>query len=145
GLSLDDVVDLTAVVSEVLDAEASFGDAPFTLEVTSRGVDRPLTAARHWRRSRGRRVEVRMGDETIVGRIGALDESGGATSVQLVIPGKPAPTVREIAIDDVERAVVQVEFGKPDPRETALAGGQGAADGEAGRNGSGTAAKENDK
>lgn len=153
GVSLDDIVDLTGIVSEELDAESSFGEAPYTLEVTSRGVDRPLTQPRHWRRSRGRRAEVHIGDEKIIGRIGALDEDHTPVTVQLVIPGKPAPTVREIVIDDVDHAVAQVEFSKPDPREAALAGGSATADDgrdeagrdNTGRDDSGTAAKEKDK
>lgn len=146
GLSLDDVVELTGTVSSVLDAEPEMGRSPYTLEVTSRGVDRPLTLPRHWRRARGRRVDVRTGDETVVGRVGALDSAREPAVVELVVPGKSGPTVREIALDAVDRAVVQVEFSKPDPREIALSGT--AADTEhAGPQGAapGAAAKEKDK
>lgn len=146
GLSLDDVVELTGTVSSVLDAEPEMGRSPYTLEVTSRGVDRPLTLPRHWRRARGRRVEISTGQETVVGRVGVLDAVHEPAVVEIVVPGKPGPTVREIELDAVERAVVQVEFGKPDPREIALSGP--AADTEhAGRRGTapGAAAKETDK
>lgn len=141
GLSLDDVVDLTAVASEVLDADESLGASPYTLEVTSRGVDRPLTLQRHWRRARGRRVEATIGDETLPARIGALNEDAVPASVQLVVRTKRGPAIREVPLRDVERAVVQVEFSRPDAREIALSG---AAPGGAGAAATG-AAKETDK
>ena len=58
GVTLDDVADATKKVSEVLDASDVMGEQPYTLEVTSRGVDRPLTLPRHWRRNADRLVKV---------------------------------------------------------------------------------------
>ncbi|QDQ97671.1 ribosome maturation factor RimP [Tomitella fengzijianii] len=142
GLSLDDVVEFTDVVSGILDG-ADAGYSPYTLEVTSRGVDRPLTLPRHWRRARGRRAEVRTGEETLVGRVGALDTRSHPAVVDLVIPGRAGPAVRQIPLDRVDSAVVQVEFSKPDPREIALSGGP-APEGPQ-RAVPGIAAKEKDK
>ena len=60
GISLDEVAAVSRAVTEVLDARDTelFGDSPYVLEVTSPGVDRPLTEPRHWRRAVGRLVEV---------------------------------------------------------------------------------------
>ena len=58
GVTLDDVADATREVSRVLDDSDVMGEQPYTLEVTSRGVDRPLTLPRHWRRNVGRLVKV---------------------------------------------------------------------------------------
>ena len=70
GVTLDDVADATRTVSEVLDASDVMGEMPYTLEVTSRGVDRPLTLPRHWRRNADRLVKVTTTDgETVTGRI----------------------------------------------------------------------------
>ncbi len=44
-------------------------------------------------------------------------------SVAVVIGGRGGPTVREIALGDVQKAVVQVEFSKPSEAELELAGG----------------------
>ncbi len=146
GLALDAVVTLRRSVSELLDAEKSFGEAPYTLEVTSPGVSRPLTEPRHWRRAQGRKVEVELaggeaGDETIIARIGRLhavvsgdgdgsgDGEGVGPEVDLVLAGRSAkvgPEVRVVALGDVANAVVQVEFGRVDPRELELAGGVAA-------------------
>lgn len=159
GLPLDAIVELTRLVSDHLDAEKSFGEAPYTLEVTSPGVSRPLTEPRHWRRAQGRKVEVVVSvasaegteRETVSARIGRLH---GDDEVDLVLAGKSAkvpPEVRRVALAGVEKAVVQVEFGKIDPRELELTGGV-----QAGRESTGTvdldaiadsgeAAEENDK
>src|ERR1700733_12763456 len=77
GVSLDDAADVSRDVSALLDASNVLGDVPYTLEVSSPGVDRPLTDPRHWRRARGRLVAVAVtrGDthgeahgETLTGR-----------------------------------------------------------------------------
>ncbi|TQF66996.1 ribosome maturation factor RimP [Rhodococcus spelaei] len=119
GLELDAVAELSRIVSEAFDAAPEFGETPYTLEVTSPGIDRPLTEPRHWRRARGRKVLVEIGDEKVTGRVGALGEG----VVSLVVPGKGGPTVREIALGDVVKAVVQVEFSPPNAKELELAGG----------------------
>ena len=70
GVTLDDVAGATKKVSEVLDASDVMGEQPYTLEVTSRGVDRPLTLPRHWRRNTDRLVKVTTtGGETVTGRL----------------------------------------------------------------------------
>src|SRR3954463_8986667 len=61
GVTLDDIADATREVSRLLDAPEgtdALGEQPYTLEVTSPGIDRPLTAPRHWRRNEGRLVKV---------------------------------------------------------------------------------------
>lgn len=117
-LDLDTVAELTRTVSAVLDAAPEVGEASYTLEVTTPGVDRPLTLERHWRRCRGRRAAVALQSEEFTARIGPVSDG----SVLLVVPGKPAPTVRSVALTDVVHAVVEVEFSPPDPRELALSG-----------------------
>ncbi|MFF0814155.1 ribosome maturation factor RimP [Rhodococcus sp. NPDC003318] len=119
GLGLDAVAELSRLISEVLDAATEFGETPYTLEVTSPGVDRPLTEPRHWRRSRGRKVRVDLPGEQVFGRVGEL----GDGVVALVVPAKGGPVLREIVLDEVVKAVVQVEFSPPNARELELAGG----------------------
>ena len=62
GVTLDDIAEVSRAVSEVLDAnDDGMGRSPYVLEVTSPGVDRPLTEPRHWRRNVGRLVTVAVG------------------------------------------------------------------------------------
>jgi ribosome maturation factor RimP len=63
GVSLDDIAEVSREVSARLDAKNAMGDAPYTLEVSSPGVDRPLTQPRHWRRAIGRLVIVPLADQ----------------------------------------------------------------------------------
>ena len=68
--NLDEVAGLSRAISAQLDEYSALGDSPFTLEVTSPGVDRPLTELRHWRKNIGRLVKVITKDDNeISGRI----------------------------------------------------------------------------
>jgi ribosome maturation factor RimP len=105
GPTLDRLADATRAVSDALDAADAMGEQPYTLEVTSPGVDRPLTAPRHWRRNRGRKVAVTTTDQTRrTGRI----RSVGETSVTLEVGG----TEVELRYADIAKALVQVEFNR---------------------------------
>lgn len=106
GVTLDDIAEATKKVSGVLDASDVMGEQSYTLEVTSRGVDRPLTLPRHWRRNKGRLVRVSLveGGE-VTGRIGQSDDA----KVALDVKGAP----REVAYADIAKARVQVEFNRP--------------------------------
>lgn len=119
GLELDAVADISRSISDCLDTPTEFGETPYTLEVTSPGIDRPLTEPRHWRRARGRRVRVELADETVVGRVGPLDDD----AVTLVLPAKGGPVTRVVPLVDIATAVVQVEFSPPNAAELELAGG----------------------
>ena len=81
-MTLDDVARRAKKVSEVLDASDVMGEQPYTLEVTSRGVDRPLTLPRHWRRNTDRLVKVTTTDgETLTGRIVGSGEDAATLDV----------------------------------------------------------------
>lgn len=110
GVTMDDVTEATRAVNEVLDSGDLMGERAYQLEVTSRGVDRPLTLPRHWRRNAGRLVKVTLveGGE-VTGRIGASDDD----KVELDVDG----TVREVLQADVAKAVVQVEFNRKNENE----------------------------
>jgi ribosome maturation factor RimP len=109
GITLDDVAEATRAINEVLDASSVLGEQPYTLEVTSRGVDRPLTLERHWRRNVGRLVKI-----TLV--------EGGVVTARIVEAGESAATVeetvkntksqREVAYADIAKAVIQIEFSQ---------------------------------
>ena len=103
GVTLDDVADATRAVNDVLDESDVMGGQPYTLEVTSRGVDRPLTLPRHWRRNAKRLVKVTLADgSTVTGRITASDDE----SATLDVDG----SARTVPYADVTKALVQIEF-----------------------------------
>ncbi len=105
GVTLDDVADATRAVSAVLDESDVLGERPYTLEVTSRGVDRPLTLPRHWRRNADRLVKVTLTDGTVLtGRVTGSDDH----TVTLAVDD----ATREVAYADIARALVQIEFNR---------------------------------
>ncbi|WP_200942162.1 ribosome maturation factor RimP [Angustibacter sp. Root456] len=107
ALSLDAVAEASRRISEVLDADDVVPGA-YVLEVTSPGVDRPLTDPRHFRRNRRRKVEVRLRDGSSV--TGRVVEAGEALELDVEGPKKGTTARRQIAWDDVLRGQVQVEF-----------------------------------
>jgi ribosome maturation factor RimP len=127
GITLDDVAEVSRAVSEALDAhDGEFGSAPYVLEVTSPGVDRPLTEQRHWRRNTGRLVTVGVGPqgavEQVTARVLAVDDGGVSLAVEA--KGKPGakkrpPTQRHVPWRELGTGRVQVEFGRPDPEPQA--------------------------
>lgn len=104
GVDMDDIADATRAVSAELDDSDLMGNGSYTLEVSSPGVDRPLTLPRHWRRNASRLVKVTFaGDaEDVTGRIVAGDEDGATLLVD-------DEEVR-VAYADVKKAKVQIEF-----------------------------------
>jgi ribosome maturation factor RimP len=106
GVDLDAVADVARVVSEALDANDPTGDAPYTLEVSSPGVDRALTEPRHWRRAAGRLVKASVRDAADVsGRVVSADDAGVTFEVDGV--------QRTVAYDVLGAGKVQVEFRRP--------------------------------
>ena len=102
---MDDVAEATRAVSDLLDNSDIMGQTPYLLEVTSRGVDRPLTLPRHWRRNVTRLVKVTLiGGGALTGRISACTD----TSATLAVDGKD----HEVLYADVAKALVQVEFNR---------------------------------
>lgn len=110
GVTLDDVAAATRQVNQILDASDVMGEQPYTLEVTSRGVDRPLTLPRHWRRNTSRLVKVTLADGSVLsGRIGASTDE----NVTLAVGGEE----REVAYADVAKALVQIEFNRKEGKD----------------------------
>ena len=76
GIDLDAVAEVSRAVSDVLDSDSGGADfaGPYVLEVSSPGVDRPLTEPRHWRRAVGRLVATQVADQPLIGRIVRADD-----------------------------------------------------------------------
>ncbi|MCW2812536.1 MAG: rimP [Friedmanniella sp.] len=111
GPLLDDIAAAAKACSLELDTSGVDGSAAYTLEVTSRGVSRPLELPRHWRRNVGRLVEVSTNaGESLTGRI--LDSTEEA--VTLDVDGTP----HEVPFAEVKKALVQVELNRPSSSES---------------------------
>jgi ribosome maturation factor RimP len=133
ALDLDTIAELSRSASTLLDDLLDGPDATdggYVLEVSSPGVERPLSTAKHFRRARGRKVELLLSDGSqLTGRVG---ETRDTTTTLVVRDGRSDWALREIALDQIAKAVVQVEFSAPPQRELELAGTSRSAGTEAG-------------
>jgi ribosome maturation factor RimP len=128
-LDLDTIASLSRSASEQLDVLEESGPgataaaATYVLEVSSPGVDRPLTTEKHYRRARGRKVELTLSDGSqLTGRVGALTDGGKSVSLVVREGARANFSVRELPLEGIVKAVVQVEFSPPSPRELELTG-----------------------
>ena len=111
GVTLDEVAVASRAVSDALDTSDVLGDEPYTLEVSSPGVDRPLTSPRHWHRNVGRLVAVTLADgRETTGRLLSVSDDVGTVELEVNLKGRISRTT--VALADVRRAVVQVEFSR---------------------------------
>ena len=98
-LSLDQVTVATKAISEIVENIQSLGQAPFTLEVTSPGLDRPLTKPRHWRKNIDRLVKIVLLDgKEVKGRVKDSTEISATVDEQVV------------KFSDIKRATLEIEF-----------------------------------
>ena len=113
SLNLDQVTTVSRVISELLDEAAFMGETPFTLEVTSPGVDRPLTQPRHFAKNVDRRLKViKLDGSEITGRI----LSNTDHDVTLTVTIKKETTEQTVLLSDIKRAVVEIEFNRKDDK-----------------------------
>src|SRR5487761_303956 len=128
GVSLDDIAEVSRAAAAEIDASDVMGSGPYTLEVSSPGVDRPLTEPRHWRRASGRLVRVSVaGGHGENGRLESAPSSSltpqadhSRTVEGRIIKAGPAGVtletdgeLREFGYAELGPGLVQLEFGKP--------------------------------
>ncbi len=113
SLNLDQVTSLSRVISELLDEAAFMGETPFTLEVTSPGVDRPLTQPRHFAKNVDRLLKiVKLDGSEVTGRI----LSNTDQDVTLTVTVKKETFEQTVPLVDIKRAVVEIEFNRKDDK-----------------------------
>lgn len=112
-LNLDQVTVVSRLISELLDSASFMDETPFTLEVTSPGVDRPLTLPRHWTKNLTRLVKVTLQDGSVTtGRLTEFDEATATLAENI----KGRIKTHTVNFADIKRAVVEIEFNR---KETA--------------------------
>ena len=103
--SLDEVTVVSKEVSAILDNYTQMGEMPFTLEVTTPGIDRPLTLGRHWKKNIGRLVKITpKTGEKYIGRIASVKDN----AVTIEMKGKES----EVSFAEISRAQIEVEFNR---------------------------------
>ena len=113
SLSLDQVTTISRVISELLDEASFMGETPFTLEVTSPGVDRPLTQPRHFAKNIDRLLKiVKLDGSEVTGRI----LSNTDHDVTLSVTVKKETIEQTVSLSEIKRAVVEIEFNRKDDK-----------------------------
>jgi len=103
--SLDEVTVVSKEVSSILDTYSQLGEMPFTLEVTTPGIDRPLTELRHWKKNLGRLVKITPNTgEKYVARIKEV------LPREVVLDLKNQES--KVHFSDIARAQIEVEFNR---------------------------------
>lgn len=124
SLDSDRLGDVSRALSAALDADDVVTGA-YTLEISTPGVSRPLTTARHFRRARTRLVTLRLTEgDPVSGRL--TDVTGDGDDAVLILDG-----TREVPLAAVRRGTVEVEFRRPEqdvPDDDGPAAGSPAAD-----------------
>ena len=111
ALNLDQVTVASKLVSELMDEAPFIGETPFTLEVTSPGIDRPLTLPRHFAKNVTRLLKVTKTDgEVVTGRIASNTDA----DVTLTVAVKKETKEVVVSLADIKRAVVEIEFNRKD-------------------------------
>ena len=113
SLNLDQVTSVSRVISELLDEAAFMGETPFTLEVTSPGVDRPLTQPRHFAKNVDRLLKIiKLDGSEVTGRILSNTEK----DVTLTVAVKKETIEQTVSLSEIKRAVVEIEFNRKDDK-----------------------------
>ena len=113
SLNLDQVTTVSRVISELLDEAPFMGETPFTLEVTSPGVDRPLTQPRHFAKNIDRLLKiVKLDGSEVTGRI----LSNTDQDVTLTVTVKKEIIEQTVSLSEIKRAVVEIEFNRKDDK-----------------------------
>jgi len=113
SLNLDQVTSVSRVISDLLDEAAFMGETPFTLEVTSPGVDRPLTQPRHFAKNVDRLLKIiKLDGSEVTGRI----LSNTDQDVTLTVAVKKETIEQTVSLIDIKRAVVEIEFNRKDDK-----------------------------
>jgi ribosome maturation factor RimP len=113
GIGLDEVAEVSRKVSAVLDENEHVLASAYTLEVTSPGLDRPLTQPRHWRRAKFRLVRITPAEGAeYVARVG----HAGQEAARVLAAG----SLQDVAYTSVAKAVVEIEFKQPPAEDLKL-------------------------
>ncbi|TDB39106.1 MAG: ribosome maturation factor RimP [Actinobacteria bacterium] len=114
GVDIDVICSANSWISDALDA-ADMIATHYTLEVSSPGIERPLTKRAHWERFIGENATVKTtqpidGRKTFTGRIDGMDGDD-------IVLATDSTTYR-IPLDAVKKANLKVDFGSIEEGKT---------------------------
>ena len=123
GITIDECAEVSRRLGAQMDELNFFGESPFTLEVSSPGVDFPLAFPRQYVRNIGRQLAVTLNDGNTYR--GTLDTADDSQIMLNIVPEKRSKTKQKkdaeagivvlsgptpIPYDQIRKAIVEVSF-----------------------------------
>jgi len=111
GLNIDTCAQVSRAVGEEIEAKELLPEA-YVLEVSSPGLDFPLSSKRQYRKNIGRNLMVTLGDgKEWQGTLLDADDAGVTMTVKVKEKGKKATEQElKLAYNDIKKSIVLVSF-----------------------------------
>jgi len=115
GITIQQCTSISRRLAKQLEELEVFTEA-YTLEVSSPGLDQPLLLPRQYQKNIGRNLKITLkSGEALVGNLSDANE--GSITIQLPAPKKKpkipvdeASLVREIKLEDISKALIEISF-----------------------------------
>lgn len=110
GITIDDCANLSRSLSEDIELEELI-DVAYILEVSSPGLDHPLSSVRQFRKNIGRRLKIRLNDNSMVeGELKAVNDDAIVLAAEKKENKKKVIEEKAINFSEIEKANVLVSF-----------------------------------
>jgi len=110
GVNIDDCADLSRAISIEIEENNLIADA-YRIEVSSPGVDFPLTLDRQYKKNIGRNVKVTLNEgKDIKGELKAYDNNKITLEITKGKGKKKETEVVEIPLLNIKKTIVQISF-----------------------------------
>jgi ribosome maturation factor RimP len=115
GITIQECTSISRRLAKQLEELEVFTDA-YTLEVSSPGLDQPLTLLRQYRKNIGRNLKITLKNgEVITGTLTEAEED--LVKIQLPEPKKkpkvpvaPEEMIKTINLEDISKAMIEISF-----------------------------------
>jgi ribosome maturation factor RimP len=109
GVNIDDCAELSRQLSKTLDDSTLITDN-YMLEVSTPGLDQPLTLKRQYIKNIGRKLKLKLHDKTVEGRLTEVNEDKVTLAHEIGLGKKMETQTLVIPFSDIEKAFVLVSF-----------------------------------
>jgi ribosome maturation factor RimP len=109
GITIDECAELSRHLAKALD-EGNLIEDNYLLEVTSPGVDQPLSLKRQYQKNIGRTLKVKTADQQLEGRLTDVRDDRIVLEQQVGTGKKTEIITTEIDLNNIQKAFVQVSF-----------------------------------
>ena len=110
GVTIDDCVKLSRAVGNYLEEEEVM-DTKYTLEVSSPGIDIPLSSLRQYRKNIGRRLKISLAEgKDVKGILKEVDENELLLDKEVKKGKKITYEPVKLAFSEINKTIVQVSF-----------------------------------